>query len=799
MKRLTAKLLAVIMLIAVNHACAAMDSAPYFNPSQTSADHTDTGRDSPVHAKDTSDPKLNISVISSKENQISGGDARILIDLPPRADMESLKVLLNQEDVRQQLLPSGAGNRLGGLLTGLKLGENRLEVEVNTLKEGQHFETQKTLINHPIEGPIFSGPHQQPFVCQVQNEGLGQALVDNDSEGFTIFAEDEHGEPTDEVIGYSKLCSIHPLIVFKYLSTQGDWKDYTPGQQRPLDMAQTTTLTGKTVDYIIRWERGTINRFIYSIAMLSPAVQSVDKVDISAWNRKLIYYFQGGVGIGHEQGDTSNRRMLYKTGLGRGYAVAYSTGTRTGVHYNLELGAETALMVKEHFIERYGLPKYTVGVGGSGGGIQQYIYGEYHKGLLDGAIPQQSYPDMVTQAIHQLDCELLEFYMDVVDGANPFWQVWSNRRLLQGTNASDQVINPYTRAPGSTECVQDWRGLTPLVINPHYGRVPDQALIHPLSAVAAIQWTHFEDLVNILGRDEAGFARNFWDNTGVQYGLRSVADGDISGSQFIHLNTNIGGWKKTQDMVQEGSPFFPPGVINFDDWDPWSSRNQNLSPDSGITPASRNEGNEQAMQAAYDRGQVFRGHIDIPVIDWRPYLEPKLDMHHARASFAARQRIINARGHARNQLIWITDSDDTNEFDQTPEAFEVIDAWLDNILANPDKSIDENKPPRAKDRCFDTQGAEIASGDPVWDGVLNDKAPGVCTALFPVYDTSRTIAGGPFEQSLFKCAFKSVTRAIADGDYGVWQPTADEQAQLEKIFPMGVCDYSKPDQALDKD
>ena len=94
----------------------------------------------------------------------------------------------------------------------------------------------------------------------------------------------------------------------------------------------------------------------------------------------------------------------------------HSSGTRTSTHYNLELGGETALMTKEEFVERYGPPLYTVGVGGSGGAIQQYVYGQNHPGLLDAGIPQYSYPDMVTQTIHIGDCELLERYMDVTDG-----------------------------------------------------------------------------------------------------------------------------------------------------------------------------------------------------------------------------------------------------------------------------------------------------------------------------------------------------------------------------------------------
>ena len=92
-----------------------------------------------------------------------------------------------------------------------------------------------------------------------------------------------------------------------------------------------------------------------------------------------------------------------------------SSGLRTNTHYNLQLGGETALMLKEHFIEDHGVPLYTVGVGGSGGAIQQYVYAQNHPGLLDAAIPQYSYSDMITQTIHVGDCELLEHYFDTTD------------------------------------------------------------------------------------------------------------------------------------------------------------------------------------------------------------------------------------------------------------------------------------------------------------------------------------------------------------------------------------------------
>jgi hypothetical protein len=460
------------------------------------------------------------------------------------------------------------------------------------------------------------------------------------------------------------------------------------------------------------------------------------------------------------------------------------------------LGGETALMVKERFIELYDLPTYTVGVGGSGGAIQQYIYAQNHPGLIDAAIPQYSYPDMVTQAIHVGDCELIEFYMDVLDAGNPRWQTWSNRTLIEGLNANETVFNPYTQMPGASECVMGWRGLSPLVLNPLYGFASGQELYEPPEAVAGIEWTHFGDTVNEYGIADDGYARNSWDNVGVQYGLGAVATGQITPEEFLQLNHVIGGWKNEPDMVQEGSPFYPPGVIDMGNWDPWSLRNQVFSTNP-LTPAPRTSGDVLAMEAAYNSGLVFMGDIDIPVIDWRHYLEDELDMHNAHQSFASRQRIRDAKGSSDNQVIWFTDiGNDGPEFDQTPEALAVIDEWMMNIIDNPAGGADNNKPSRAVDRCFNADGSEIAAGSDVWNGILDEQPPGTCSELFQLYSTSRIVAGGPFKGSIFKCQLKTVAEAIADGDYGVWVPAPLQQAQLEAIFPEGVCDFSQPDIGL---
>ena len=160
---------------------------------------------------------------------------------------------------------------------------------------------------------------------------------------------------------------------------------------------------------------------------------------------------------------------------------------------------------------------------------------------------------MVSQAVHVGDCELLEFYMDALDGTNPRWATWTNRSLLEGLNASNTLPNPYTGGvPGLTECINGWRGLSPLALNWRYGAVSNQQLFVPQSAIAAVEWTHFADIVNIVGRGADGFARWYWDNVGVQYGLQSVASGAITPAEFLKVNAMVGGWKPQPAMVQEG-------------------------------------------------------------------------------------------------------------------------------------------------------------------------------------------------------------------------------------------------------
>jgi Tannase-like family of unknown function (DUF6351) len=725
---------------------------------------------------------VDLDVLSSRADQVSGGDALVRLEAPGRL-LDRLRVLRNGVDVTDAFEPQHGD--LVGLVDGLGLGKNRLEVRLDS-HHGSRSVERLTLVNHPQTGPIFSGPHQMPFVCKTIQAGLGEPLVDNQAgQGFRV----QQGATT---LGWSLNCSAQTRVDYQYRTTGGQFAALPADGSRPANLAQTTLLDGRVVDYVVRRERGTINRFIYSFAMLAPLAEATapgPEPDTSLWNKRLIYTFDGGVAIGRNQA-TPGGSALYDIGLRKGYAIVHSSGTRTSTHYNLELGGETALMTKEEFIERYGTPLYTVGVGGSGGAIQQYVYGQNHPGLLDAGIPQYSYPDMVTQTIHVGDCELLERYMDDPPPmGNPKWRNWDDREWLEGLNAHATRPNPYRGgAPGNTECVNGWRGLLPLAMNPLFGTAGAGTERMDPAVMAAVHWTHWEDVKNIYGVGPDGYARQTWDNVGVQYGLKALRDGNITPQEFLDLNARTGSWKDPGQMVQEGQPFLPSGGF-----DPWSSRNMRLSADGGVTPAPRRQGDLAAMHAAYNRGLYFDGDVDIPMIDWRHYLEEELDMHNSHQSFASRQRMLDHDGRASNQVIWFTDARPARQADQTPEAFEVMDEWMANIRRHPSRGMSRNKPELATDRCFTTAGEEIARGPRVWDGILDDDDPGRCTQAFPLHSTSRIVAGGPLRGGVYKCALQSVEKAVSRRLYGGWRPSGDEVARLKAIFPSGVCDYSRRD------
>ena len=318
---------------------------------------------------------VSMRVLSSPAGYVSGGDARIEI-VAPAAQHGALQLRLNGQPVSPAL--TADGDRLEGVLTGLRDGPNTLTARLP--RGGGQAVLQ--LRNHPITGPMFSGPQQTPFVCTTIQGAVGrQPLVDSaNPPGYRVT---DAGGAT---IGYSTNCSIDTFVSYQYRTTGGAWAPMPADGSRPADMAQVTLPDGRTVDFHVRREIGTINRFLYSIAMLAPLADNATQDDTSLWNRKLLYWFQGGVAVGHSQGTVHSGSMNPDI-LRQGYAIVHSSGNNTGTHYNLQLAGETAMMTKERFVERYGVPLYTVGLGGSGGAIQQYIIAQNQPGVLDALLP----------------------------------------------------------------------------------------------------------------------------------------------------------------------------------------------------------------------------------------------------------------------------------------------------------------------------------------------------------------------------------------------------------------------------
>ena len=641
---------------------------------------------------------------------------------------------------------------------------------------------------------LYSGMRQYPFYCMTVDAGLGQPLVDN-QQGYGVRVYDEN----DEIMGYSKDCMVTSRIDYFYTLTGTD-KIRSYDLDKPPARAEiaTTEIDGKPVPEIFRLERGSINRYIYFITMLVSETSLGVRDTKQYWNNKLIYQFKGGASIGFRQGRMGAERLINRrlTLLRQGYAVIASSGNNTSYSYNMLLAEDTARRVKAQFISLYGDPLYTLGIGGSGGGLAQYLIAQNSTGVLDGLMPIYSYPDMVSQSIFLLDCDLLQHYFNVTDNGNSKWKDWEQRENIEGMNGINGFDHPYTflvplnqlfagvwpsMPNGSSECVYSWFIAATFFYN------PKQGFVKPYfsdEVKEQVNWTYWQDLAQIYGTDSHGFARTTWGNEGVQYGLRAMQRGDINIEEFIHLNQYIGSWVP-QDKMRKETAFTPFGM-RFPIWLSLWSRNNITEPKSHI--AKRKPADAQAIVNGYKYGQIFIGKAELPILEIRHYLEDDLNMHHTLASFETRLRIQEYQGHHDNQVVWISHKDHT----PIDKGIAFLDRWLMAIRASEDKDPVTSKPADLVDACIDHLGKVQFEGEDVWDGKWNDRPLGKCSKVYPIYSNIRVQAGGPWAGSIFKCGRVPIGDAIKLGVYGNVSIGA-YQGHLEKIFPDGVCDYAQGD------
>src|SRR5919109_1581444 len=215
-------------------------------------------------------------------------------------------------------------------------------------------EAALTLRNHPLNGTLFAGPQQRPFLCENENHGLASAKDES--------------------------CAAPSTVKYLYRNKGGEWKPFDPKAARPADIGTTTTTEGKEVPLIVRQEKGVINRSAYLINILhDPAAGAlptpISDSPASGWNRKLIYSFGGGVQANYHMGralgamtGTEGKMFMEDLGAGfldifitRGYAIATGSLNVMGTNNDDVKSAETVAKVKERFIKQFGKPLFTIG------------------------------------------------------------------------------------------------------------------------------------------------------------------------------------------------------------------------------------------------------------------------------------------------------------------------------------------------------------------------------------------------------------------------------------------------------
>jgi vacuolar-type H+-ATPase catalytic subunit A/Vma1 len=138
-----------------------------------------------------------ITTLSNRADFVSGGDVLVEVQVPRHIDLDKVVVTLNNRDVTGAFKPSGA-NTLQGLVTGLRDGKNTLEAGFKIRHKWFWWFWEETVLveklkvtNHPIGGPIFSGPQIQPWVCATPTAQPGTATVPHTNpSGLTTFATD---------------------------------------------------------------------------------------------------------------------------------------------------------------------------------------------------------------------------------------------------------------------------------------------------------------------------------------------------------------------------------------------------------------------------------------------------------------------------------------------------------------------------------------------------------------------------------------------------------------------------------
>ena len=618
-----------------------------------------------------------LQTVSNRADLVSGGDVLLEVTVPNGARLTDLLA-----GSRHVTLARRDATHWRGLVTGLPLGPTRL-----VARTSQGGTAALTVTNHPSHGPVFAGPQVWPWHCDTASHGLAASR--------------------------SRWCETPAVVTWSYFNVlTRHFSEYDPAAPPPAPLVGTTTTDqGVTVPFVVRVEKGVMDRGLYTVAVLE-----------KGWNHKVGTPFGGSCNPRHQQEavDTGPNELqptlfsvLDPDKLGKGFMVAHSNLANLGSSCNEVVAAESLMMLKEHITERYGEIRRTIGYGCSGGSMLQHLIAADYPGLLDGIVPACSFPDVWSTITESEDCHLLDRVFD----ADPTWTP-DQRAAVSGYQSGISCL-AFDKLPINS--TQSW--LDP---SNAAGCGDGFEAYDPTTRPSGLRCTVQDYQVALLGRDRRGFALRPYDNVGVTYGLRAFLAGQLSAEQLVRLNEQIGS----------------------DDID-WKHS------------TSRARADLMGLRNAYVGGRVLDGRrlADVPVLDLRG--SSNQEIHTDYHSWAVRARLDAANGGHGNQVVW-TSHPLTVDPLAYAQSFSVMDAWLEAIESDHRRvpravKVAQDRPPAAVDSCF-------VAGRQLTDLSL-------CATAFPWYGDPRIAAGGRLAGGVLACALRSPTRlpGFTDDQWRRWR------------------------------
>lgn len=746
-------------------------------------------------------PLLSIKTLSNRADLVSDGDAMVEIVLPTGASATGLRVDVDGVDVTSAFAQRSDG-RITGLVTGLKVGANVLSAVT-----GFTSAAKLTITNANRGGSVYSGAQIVPYFCATPvPQGATATSPATNGSGLSTTATDARCNIATEYKLYYKTtaagCSFalpDPVLNASYTATAPAttatppanpcFKPYTVGVT-PTDLASTTTDSGATVPYIVRVERGTINRGIYDIAVLFDPTKPWTPVAPQAqWNGKLLYTFGASTGQPRRQVRPATAWTDDRS-LSRGYMVAVNSMTDSLKNSNRVLMTETLMMMKEHIFDSYGPIKFTMGSGCSGGSIASNMTASIAPGLLDGITVSCTYPDSETVTMEVSDCvTLVEAYQ------KPAWLALQAGVSQAQINAKKAAINGHMdqsachgwyNSFGSNGKAGNYFQRTVPPANNDTGvivqsttsvnncELPASMVYDPVSNPGGARcnaWSWAESIWGKVAGQAA--AKDTRDNTGVQYGLKALQAGIITGEEFVTLNEIAGGT------------------------------------DADTNPTTtRSVANADALAIAYRAGIVLstKQLAKTAIIDMRGYDDSVIDVppgfgstpaaslqgvalfgiHHQWRSFSIRDRMDRDAGGHGNQVMWrFGRSGFSAPAALANDAFLQMDSWLTKLKADTSSTalaqkVINARPAGTSDYC-------LLSSDATQSVKVTDQAQCNADKYLAVHQSPRQVAGGARTEDALKCQLKPLDTSEYSGRLSPAQVT-----RLQAVFPGGVCDWSKP-------